>query len=60
MSIFDKRVTTHGVPPAGEPNIPARPFILFQEEDIDRIQRIFYEWLDEKIATVGHFRPGVG
>lgn len=30
--------------------IPARPFIMFQEEDEEAIQEIFWEWLDHRIS----------
>lgn len=30
--------------------IPARPFIMYQEEDIPKIHEIFDQWLDKKIA----------
>ena len=29
--------------------IPARPFVMLQSEDIDGIQRVFSEWLEERI-----------
>jgi phage gpG-like protein len=35
--------------------IPQRQFILFQEDDIDDIQQIFYEWLVERTIVVGRF-----
>jgi phage gpG-like protein len=30
--------------------IPARPFIMFQDEDGDKIAEVFAKWLDERIA----------
>jgi phage gpG-like protein len=30
--------------------IPARPFIMFQDEDGDKITQVFAKWLDERIA----------
>ena len=33
----------------GYVNIPARPFMLLQEEDKDKIQKIFEDWLEERI-----------
>lgn len=33
----------------GTPEIPARPFIMFQDEDIDAIELIFAEWIEEKV-----------
>jgi phage gpG-like protein len=41
------------------PEIPARPFILIQEDDYDDVERVFVEWLQERAARNG-FRPGVG
>lgn len=34
----------------GAASIPARPFIMFQEEDVDSIHEIFDEWLAKKIG----------
>jgi len=31
-------------------NIPPRPFILFQDEDLSKIDRIFAEWIGEVVA----------
>lgn len=36
-------------------SIPARPFIMYQEDDIDDIQEIFYQWLVEETIKVGKF-----
>lgn len=36
-------------------NIPARPFIMYQDDDLDDIQQIFYEWLVEETIKVGKF-----
>ena len=33
----------------GDFTIPARPFIMIQEEDVPNIQRVFEEWLEERI-----------
>lgn len=33
--------------------IPARPFIMAQEEDVDDVERIFEEWLGERIRMAG-------
>jgi phage gpG-like protein len=30
--------------------IPARPFMLFQDEDIEKIEKFFKDWLDGKVA----------
>lgn len=37
----------------GTRKMPARPFILLQDEDEEQIERIFYDWLDERIRRVG-------
>jgi phage gpG-like protein len=47
--IFDKRMLSHGPAPTAQSDIPARPFAMFQEEDIDAIQIIFAEWVEEKV-----------
>lgn len=36
-------------------DIPQRQFIMFQEDDIDDIQQIFYEWLVEQTIVLGRF-----
>lgn len=51
--MFDKRTLAHGAAPRGKSNIPARPFAVFQEEDIEAIQLIFVEWIEEKIREAG-------
>jgi phage gpG-like protein len=33
--------------------IPARPFIMFQEEDVPKIQEIFAEWMTKKALEYG-------
>lgn len=53
FKIWGKRSDTHGPAPVGQPEIPARPFIMFQEEDIDAIQNIFAEWVEEKVMEAG-------
>jgi len=53
FKMFDKRTLKHGAAPRSTPDIPARPFILFQDEDIDAIQLIFIEWIEEKIVMAG-------
>lgn len=35
--------------------VPQRQFIMFQEEDIDDIQQVFYEWLVEQTVLKGRF-----
>jgi phage gpG-like protein len=36
-------------------DIPQRQFILFQEDDIDDIQEVFYKWMVELTIRVGRF-----
>lgn len=33
--------------------IPPRPFIVLQPEDVTKIEMVFAEWLDERIAAAG-------
>lgn len=42
----------------GASSIPARPFLLFQEEDEIKIHEEFDKWLDERVLAAG-FRPGI-
>lgn len=35
--------------------IPARPWAVFQDEDIDAIEQIFVEWVEDKLREVGKF-----
>jgi len=37
----------------GAASIPARPFIMFQDEDHDAITEIFIEWLGERMVKAG-------
>jgi phage gpG-like protein len=37
----------------GSGAIPARPFIVLQPEDVTKIEMVFAEWLDERIAAAG-------
>lgn len=37
-------------------NIPQRQFIMYQEDDIDDIQQIFYEWMVEQSIKLGRFK----
>jgi phage gpG-like protein len=37
--------------------IPQRQFIMFQEDDIDDIYKIFFDWLSERVHRVGGFSP---
>lgn len=40
----------HGGKQAGKGIIPARPFVMYQDEDGDKIVEVFARWLDERIA----------
>lgn len=33
--------------------MPARPFMLYQDQDIENIERVFMNWLDRKIRESG-------
>jgi phage gpG-like protein len=37
----------------GKADIPPRPFIMFQDDDPDKIEAVFGKWLDERIALAG-------
>jgi len=51
--MFDQRLNKHGAAPRSTSSIPARPFILFQDEDIDAIELIFVAWIEKKILEAG-------
>ena len=51
--IFDQRQAKHGPAPREASPIPARPFILFQDEDIDAIELVFSAWVESKIREAG-------
>jgi phage gpG-like protein len=53
FKMFDKRLGSHGPAPAGSADIPARPFAVFQDEDIDAIELIFVTWIEEKVKEAG-------
>lgn len=36
-------------------NIPARPFLTFQDADLDRIEGIFADWVTERAMSAGLF-----
>jgi phage gpG-like protein len=55
MKMFDKRMLAHGSPPGAGADIPARPFAVFQDEDLDDIQEIFADWLIERARRAGVF-----
>ena len=43
--------------PGGE--IPARPWAVIQEVDMDDIEEVFFKWIEERLMAHG-FRPGIG
>lgn len=51
--IFDQRLLKHGPAPKSTPAIPARPFAVFQDEDVDAIRIIFIEWIEEMARKEG-------
>jgi len=53
FKMFDQRLAKHGPAPAPSVEIPARPFVVFQDEDIDAIEVIFAEWIEEKVREAG-------
>lgn len=53
FKMFDTRLAKHGPAPRGASKIPARPFVLFQDADIDAIELIFTEWAERKIREAG-------
>jgi phage gpG-like protein len=55
FKIFDRRLIKHGPAPAATADIPARPFAVFQDEDLDDIQEVFADWLEERARRVGRF-----
>jgi len=44
---------THTMRDIGAGGVPARPFVMIQPEDEEEIERVFDEWLAEKIAQAG-------
>lgn len=55
LRMFDKRLLAHGASPGARADIPARPFAVFQDEDLDDIQEIFADWLIERARRAGVF-----
>lgn len=55
MQMFDKRMLGHGPAPGAKADIPARPFAVFQDDDLDEIQEIFADWLIERAVRAGVF-----
>lgn len=38
-------------------HLPARPFVMYQDEDVPRMEAVFAEWMTERAIKVGRFRP---
>lgn len=38
--------------------LPARPFIMYQDSDIVKMQAIFLDWMEERAIRVGRFHKG--
>lgn len=53
MSQLDKKILAGKASSGGAAvNIPARPFVMFQEEDEEAVMQIFEEWLTEQLAVL--------
>lgn len=50
---IDSRVKYATYHQGGTRKMPARPFVVLQDEDEEQIERIFYVWLDERMRRVG-------
>lgn len=50
---IDSRVKYAKYHQGGTSKMPARPFVLLQEEDEYMIERIFSEWVDDRLRKVG-------
>lgn len=50
---IDSRVKYGKYHQGGTRKMPARPFIVLQDEDEEEIERIFYHWLDDRMRRVG-------
>jgi phage gpG-like protein len=53
FEIFDGRMKKHGPAPAATATIPARPFAVFQDEDIEEMAEIMADYLIERLKKVG-------
>lgn len=42
----------------GTRNMPAREWAVIQDEDGAKVEEIFWAWIAERAAVVGHFTPG--
>lgn len=50
---IDSRVKYGKYHQGGTRKMPARPFVVLQDEDEEQIERIFYVWLDARMRRVG-------
>jgi phage gpG-like protein len=55
FKLFDRDQAKRGPTPVQISDIPARPFALFQDEDLEDIQEVFADWLEERARRVGRF-----
>lgn len=55
LKMFDRRLLTQGAAPAAKADIPARPFAVMQDEDMDDMAEIFGDWLIERARRAGVF-----
>lgn len=37
------------------PYIPQRQFVMYQDEDVEKVQAVFLEWMTERAAAAGRF-----
>lgn len=40
-------------------SLPSRPFIMYQPDDVDKIQAVFIEWMTERAIKSGRFVGGI-
>lgn len=50
---LDSRVKYATYHQTGTRKMPARPFVIIQDEDEEAIEQIFYHWLDGRMRKVG-------
>lgn len=53
MKSIDKEILSGSAHTHTTSNIPARPFVMFQDEDIDAVYDVFQTWLGEQAAKAG-------
>jgi len=59
MKQLDKKLLAGSGGRGSSVNIPARPFIVFQDEDMDGVYEVFQRWLEERLM-VHLLRKGIG